>query len=321
MTTPIIQLDKLTKKYEEQLAVNNLSLSIHKGEIFGLLGPNGAGKTTTILMMLGLSEPTSGNITVCGINPTRNPIAVKKKVGYLPDDVGFYQHMTGLENLLYTAQLNGIPLDEAKKRAHHLLQKVDLLDAADKKTGKYSRGMRQRLGLADVLMKKPEVIILDEPTLGIDPEGVRDFLKLIRELNEEEQMTVLLSSHHLHQVQQICDRVGIFVNGELLAAGDMESLAKQLFVEDTFVIEIKAQPIHEELIERLQTIPNVNKVETVPSGIEIYCKEDVSAAISRAIIESGASLYQLQKKNFGLDEIYHRYFEGGNPDGIGLTKK
>lgn len=115
MTTPIIQLDKLTKKYEEQLAVNNLSLSIHKGEIFGLLGPNGAGKTTTILMMLGLSEPTSGNITVCGINPTRNPIAVKKKVGYLPDDVGFYQHMTGLENLLYTAQLNGIPLDEAKK--------------------------------------------------------------------------------------------------------------------------------------------------------------------------------------------------------------
>jgi ABC-2 type transport system ATP-binding protein len=321
VTTPIIQLDKLTKKYEEQLAVNNLSLSIHKGEIFGLLGPNGAGKTTTILMMLGLSEPTSGNITVCGINPTRNPIAVKKKVGYLPDDVGFYQHMTGLENLLYTAQLNGIPLDEAKKRAHHLLQKVDLLDAADKKTGKYSRGMRQRLGLADVLMKKPEVIILDEPTLGIDPEGVRDFLKLIRELNEEEQMTVLLSSHHLHQVQQICDRVGIFVKGELLAAGDMESLAKQLFVEDTFVIEIKVQPIHKELIERLQTIPNVNKVETVPSGIEIYCKEDVSAAISRAIIESGASLYQLQKKNFGLDEIYHRYFEGGNPDGIGLTKK
>jgi len=321
VTTPIIQLDKITKKYDEQIVVNNLSLSINKGEIFGLLGPNGAGKTTTILMMLGLSEPTSGDITVCGINTIRNPIEVKKKVGYLPDDVGFYQHMTGLENVLYTAQLNGIPLDEAKKRAHYLLQKVDLLDAADKKTGKYSRGMRQRLGLADVLMKKPEVIILDEPTLGIDPEGVRDFLKLIRELNEEEQMTVLLSSHHLHQVQQICDRVGIFVKGELLAAGDMESLANQLFVEDTFVIEVKAQPIHKELMERLQTIPNVNKVETVPNGMEIYCKEDVSAAISQAIIESGVSLYQFQKKNFGLDEIYHRYFEGGNPNGIDLTKK
>ena len=144
MVNPIIQLENITKKYDEQLAVNHLSLSIEKGEIFGLLGPNGAGKTTTILMMLGLSEPTSGSISVCGWNPTRNPLDVKKEVGYLPDDVGFYQHMTGWQNLIYTAQLNGIPKEEAEKRANDLLQKVNLVDAADKKTGKYSRGMRDR---------------------------------------------------------------------------------------------------------------------------------------------------------------------------------
>ena len=127
-------------------------------------------------MILGLSEPTSGKVTVCGIDSTRNPIGVKKRVGYLPDNVGFYGNMTGLENLVYTAELNGIYGEKAKKRAFELLERVDLLEAADKKTGTYSRGMRQRLGLADVLIKNPEVIILDEPTLGIDPEGSSRFI-------------------------------------------------------------------------------------------------------------------------------------------------
>lgn len=310
MVEPIIELDEITKKYDEQYAVDHLSLSIYKGEIFGLLGPNGAGKTTTILMMLGLSEPTSGSVRVCGIDSTRNPIEVKRRVGYLPDDVGFYQHMTGLENLLYTAALNGIPKEIAEKRALELLKKVNLLDAANKKTSKYSRGMRQRLGLADVLMKEPEIIILDEPTLGIDPEGVRELLQLIKDLNKNENITVLLSSHQLHQVQQICDRVGIFVKGKLLAEGDTDSLAKQLFLEDTFVIHVSASPINQHLIDKIEKIPNVNKVEVVHDNLEVYCKEDVSAQISKAVVECGSSLYHLSKKNFGLDEIYHRYFEG-----------
>ena len=314
MTNPIIQLDNLTKQYDDQFAVHHLSLTIEKGEIFGLLGPNGAGKTTTILMMLGLSEPTSGSLSVCGLNPTRNPLDVKKKVGYLPDDVGFYQHMTGMQNLLYTAQLNGIPKQEAERRANDLLKKVNLLDAADKKTGKYSRGMRQRLGLADVLMKNPSVIILDEPTLGIDPEGVRDFLKLLRQLNEEEELTVLLSSHHLHQVQQICDRVGIFVQGELLATGDTESLGKQLFLTASFVISVTASPIDESLMDTLEKIPQVQRVEKSDNGVEIYCEEDISSEISKVVVVSGSSLYEIKKKNFGLDEIYHRYFEGGEKD-------
>ena len=312
MAEPIIKLESITKTYDDQYAVDHLSLSINKGEIFGLLGPNGAGKTTTILMMLGLTEPTSGEVRVCGIDPSRYPIEVKKRVGYLPDNVGFYSHMTGMENLLYTGALNGLSREEAKKRAEKLLEVVKLTEAAHKKTGKYSRGMRQRLGLADVLMKKPEVIILDEPTLGIDPEGVRDFLQLIRDLNEQEKITVLLSSHHLHQVQQICDRVGIFVKGKLLAIGGLEDLVKQLFLRDTFVIYAEVSPVTDQLLDELGKIPNVNKVERRDeTSLDIYAQADVSSIISKKIIESGASLYQISKKDFGLDEIYHRYFEGG----------
>ncbi|THE14871.1 ABC transporter ATP-binding protein [Bacillus timonensis] len=310
-TDSIIKLEQLTKRYEHQFAVQNLSLSISKGEIFGLLGPNGAGKTTTILMMLGLSSPSSGVVQVCGIDSTRNPIKVKQKVGYLPDDVDFYHHMTGLENLLYTASLNNINRKQAIARAEILLKRVNLMDAAHKKTGKYSRGMRQRLGLADVLMKDPEVIILDEPTLGIDPEGVRDFLHLIKELKEKDQKTILLSSHHLHQVQQICDRVGIFVDGKLLAHGNLEELIQQLLLEDTFVIKVIASSIHERVLNELKMLADVNKVEVLnENSLEIYCKKDMTASISRTIIHSGAFLYHISKKDFGLDEIYHRYFEG-----------
>ncbi|WPZ19092.1 ABC transporter ATP-binding protein [Geobacillus subterraneus] len=306
----VIELNNLSKRYGDYRAVDRLSLSIRKGEIFGLLGPNGAGKTTTILMMLGLTEPTSGSVSVCGIDPVRNPIDVKRKVGYLPDDVGFYHHMTGLENLLYTAALNGIPRTEAEKRAWELLEKVNLTDAAHKKAGKYSRGMRQRLGLADVLIKRPEVIILDEPTLGIDPEGVRELLRLIHDLSRNEGITVLLSSHQLHHVQQICDRVGLFVDGKLLAEGNMERLAQQLFLQDAYVIHVAASPLDASLRAKIEAIPGVNKVERTGNGVDVYCQTDVSAHISRTIVESNASLFHLSRRDFGLDEIYHRYFEG-----------
>lgn len=217
MQSPTIEICNLTKKYGDFTAVDNLTLSIGKGEVFGLLGPNGAGKSTTILMLMGLTEPTSGTVQVCGLNPVSQPIEVKRRVGYLPEDVGFYDDLTGPENLIYTARLNAIPDKDAEERAFRLLERVGLDGEINKKVGKYSRGMRQRLGLADVLIKNPEVIILDEPTLGIDPSGIRDFLGLIVSLSREEGITVLFSSHHLHQVQQVCDRVGIFVKGRLLA--------------------------------------------------------------------------------------------------------
>jgi ABC-2 type transport system ATP-binding protein len=313
---PLIELTNLTKKYGDFTAVNGLTLRIHPGEIFGLLGPNGAGKSTTILMMLGLTEPTSGKVKVCGVDSTRQPMLVKRRVGYLPDDVGFYEDRTGLENLLYTAELNRIPPAEAHKRAQELLERIGLKDAAGKRAGTYSRGMRQRLGLADVLMKKPEVIILDEPTLGIDPEGVRELLELIRSLSRDEGLTVLLSSHQLHQVQQICDRVGLFVRGSLIALGTVEELSAQLFAKEPFVVEAEiggGAPLTA-VTEALRQVDGILQVAADPgraSKLSISCSRDVAGSIARAIVNAGAELLSLNKKTYGLDEIYHRYFEGG----------
>ena len=178
----IIETKGLTKKYGEKTAVDHLDLSILRGEVFGLLGPNGAGKTTTTLMLTGLTEPTEGTAFIGGLDCIRCPMEVKKIVGYMPDNVGFYGDMTGRENLRFTASLNGLPRELAEERIDTLLEKTGLAYAGDQRVGTYSRGMRQRLGVADVLMKDPKVIIMDEPTLGIDPEGMRQLLELIREL-------------------------------------------------------------------------------------------------------------------------------------------
>lgn len=323
MSGPIIELVGLTKKYGTFTAVDQLHLSIRKGEIFGLLGPNGAGKSTTILMMLGLTEPTSGTVKVCGINSTTNPIDVKRKVGYLPEDVGFYDDRSALENLIYTALLNRIPEAKARKNAAQLLERVGLSEVVNKKVGTFSRGMRQRLGLADVLIKTPEIIILDEPTSGIDPSGVREFLELISRLSREEGITVLFSSHNLHQVQQACDRVGIFVGGKLLAEGDIDTLSKQLFPENHYLIEVgvefreqdnltgNGQQVPADWMERILTpVQGVKLVESKDGIFQISSSLDSAPEIARAIIESGASLTYLNRKEYGLDDIYYHYFEG-----------
>jgi ABC-2 type transport system ATP-binding protein len=309
-----IELVDLTKKYGSFTAVDHLNIHIRRGEIFGLLGPNGAGKSTTILMMLGLTDPTSGMVRVCGINSTSNPIDVKRKVGYLPEDVGFYDDRTAMENLLYTARLNGVSRKEALQRAEELIVRIGLGDVAQKKTGTYSRGMRQRLGLADVLIKNPEVIILDEPTLGIDPKGVREFLELIVQLSREQGITVLFSSHHLHQVQQVCDRVGMFVRGRLLAEGNIQTLSQKLFSNSAYIIEagIAGEDCTvSQLTSLLQTIKGFDAVRLKNNIFEVECSRDITADIAKAIVQSGAALTYLNKKEYGLDDIYYRYFEEG----------
>lgn len=324
----VIELIGLTKKYHDLTAVDRLNLNIYQGEVFGLLGPNGAGKSTTILMILGLTEPTSGQVRVYGIDSTRHPIEVKKKIGFLPDNVGFYNDRSGLENLMYTAQLNQIPVTEARARALQLLRDVGLEDVVHKKAGEYSRGMRQRLGLADVLIKKPRIIILDEPTLGIDPEGVREFLQLIVSLSKEQGITVLLSSHHLHQVQQVCDRVGIFVEGKLLAEGDIPSLSQKLFEGKAMVIEAGISPGDHngdatkeinfagirQLRQELLDLEEVANIEIEDNVMRVGCTEDISPLIARKTIASGCDLHRLTRKEYGLDELYHRYFEGGKTE-------
>jgi ABC-2 type transport system ATP-binding protein len=223
----IIETEGLTKKYGHQTAVNHLTLQIQEGEVFGFLGPNGAGKTTTLLMFLGLTEPTSGKVRVMEFDPTREPFHVKEKVGYLSENVGFYDDMDARQNLRYIARLNRIPDQVSAKRIDELLELVGLIEEAKKKVGTYSKGMRQRLGIAEVLVKEPKLIFLDEPTIGLDPDGTNRMLDLIHSLSREKNMTIFLSSHLLDQVQRICDRVGIMIKGGLVALGPIEELARK----------------------------------------------------------------------------------------------
>ena len=225
----IIETRELTKIYNGQAAVEKLSFSVNEGEIFGFLGPNGAGKTTTLLMLLGLTEPTSGTARVLGVDPTREPIKVKSMIGYLQENMGFYSDLNARQMLQFVAELNALPKDIIDERITTALQVVGLGEEMQKKIGAYSRGMRQRLGIAELLIKDSKVAFLDEPTLGLDPDATNRMIELIQSLCQDKKMTILLSSHMLHQVQKICHRIGIMIKGRMVAQGDMDHLAKEKF--------------------------------------------------------------------------------------------
>ena len=227
MSDPVIRAEALTKRYGSALAVDGLDLTVEAGEVFGLLGPNGSGKTTTILMLLGLTEPTAGRVVVAGFDPLRQPLEVKRRVGYMPDSVGFYDHLSGIANLRYTAALCGLKAAEADQRIAAALKRVRLEEAGGKPVRAYSRGMRQRLAIAEILMKGAAVAILDEPTGGLDPQSTRDFLELIRSLKQE-GMTILLSSHLLDLVQSVCDRVALFHRGRIGLTGRVDDLLRDV---------------------------------------------------------------------------------------------
>ena len=225
----IVRTTGLTKRYDHQTAVDQVSFQVMEGEIFGFLGPNGAGKSTTLLMLLGLSDPTEGSAEVCGLDPQKRAIEVKRLVGYLPENVGFYNDLDAVQSLQYIADLSGMEKKKIRSSIEEVLTTVGLTENATKKVGAYSRGMKQRLGVAEVLLKNPKVMFLDEPTLGLDPDGAMKLVELIQSLNQERRMTVLLSSHNLHQVQKISHRVGIMIRGKMVAEGSIEALAREKF--------------------------------------------------------------------------------------------
>ena len=228
-TDVIIETTSLTKRYGEQTAVDGLTFKVNEGEIFGFLGPNGAGKTTTLLMLMGLSRPSDGSVRICGFNPERNSREVKRIVGYLPENVGFYEDLNAVQSLEYIADLNGMDRDQVRDKILDALEDVGLSEELEKKVGAFSRGMRQRLGIAEVLVKNPKVMFLDEPTLGLDPDGALRMIELIQALNRDKKITVLLSSHHLQQVQKISNRVGIMIRGKMVAMGSIDDLAREKF--------------------------------------------------------------------------------------------
>jgi ABC-2 type transport system ATP-binding protein len=308
MSEYVIETVNLTKKYDGFTAVNNLNLRVEKGEVFGLLGPNGAGKTTTILMLLGLTDPTSGKVTVLGMDPTRKTLSVKSKVGYIPDTVGFYDELTARENLIYIAKLNGLSGSAAYQRIDEVLARVGLADVADQRVGTYSRGMRQRLGVADVLIKQPQLIIMDEPTQGLDPERAREFLHMIRSLKEE-GITILLSSHLLHQVQIVCDRVGLFHRGKMVLEGTVSELAKKVLGR-AYRVVLEAQGSPQVILQALEKVPGQVGVRHLEgTRYEVEAESDIRPEVARAVVQSGANLLGLEVEAQSLDEIYARYFE------------
>jgi ABC-2 type transport system ATP-binding protein len=304
----VVETHNLTKRYRDKLAVNALNLTVQEGEIFGFLGPNGAGKTTTILMLLGLTEPTSGQVSVCGFNPTHESLEVKRRVGYLPENPGFYDDISAKENLLYMARLNRIPEDESRRRTADVLEQVGLADDGRRLVREYSRGMKQRLGIAEVLVKNPRAIILDEPTLGIDPDGAIRILELIKNLNRQEGITVMLSSHQLQQVQEICNRVGIIVKGKMIVQGEMDELGKSILKgrQWNFLLEVRGDT--NGLERDLQSISGVDEIEKRDHGLFLRCTTDVRPEVVSVISRKGLQLLQLRSEDPTLEEIYLKYF-------------
>jgi ABC-2 type transport system ATP-binding protein len=303
---PVIAARGLTRRYGATAVVDAIDFDIARGEVFGLLGPNGAGKTTTILMMLGLTEISSGEVSVRGFNPAREPLKVKRRVGYLPDAVGFYDQLTATENLAYTAKLMGLARAERARLIGAALSRVGLADVASKRVATFSRGMRQRLGLAEIIMKRAEIAILDEPTSGLDPQATLEFLGLIEELKAE-GITVLLSSHMLDQVQRVCDRVALFRAGRIVLMGAVPELAVKV-LGASFVVEVEAEGPG--IARRLALIPGVTEVETLADNrFRMTAERDVRPDAARAVVAVDGALRKLSVDEPSLEAIYAHCFQ------------
>jgi len=308
----VIEARGLTKNYGSTAAVDHISFSVGRGEIFGLLGPNGAGKTTTILMMLGLTEISEGEVRVLGFNPAREPLSVKRRVGYLPDTVGFYDNLTAADNLRYTARLIGFRSNEREKRIAAALERVGLSEFADKRVGTFSRGMRQRLGLAEILMKGAQIAILDEPTSGLDPHATAELLGIIRGFKSE-GVSVLLSSHLLERVQSVCDRVALFSSGRIALMGSVADLGREV-LGGGYVVDIEADGVG--LAERLALIPGVSGVEKTGIGkLRLHADRDVRPEAAAEVVAMQGRLKFLGVQEPSLEAIYTRYFEARPEEG------
>jgi ABC-2 type transport system ATP-binding protein len=317
MTAPVVEAQDLTRRYGSVTAVDGISFHVAAGEIFGLLGPNGAGKTTTILMMLGLTEISGGSVRVLGYDPMREPLSVKRRVGYLPDQVGFYDNLTAAENLAYSGRLMGLDRAERSARISDALARVRLSDVADRRVSTFSRGMRQRLGLAEILMKRAEIAILDEPTSGLDPQSTLEFLDMIRALKAG-GVAIILSSHMLDQVQRVCDRVALFNSGRIALIGTVPQLSRQI-LGGGFAVDVEADVGGMDLEKRLRAISGVTAVRQVaPDRYRILADHDVRPDAARAVVSANGALRQLSVDEPSLEAIYSRYFADQEQRGEGV---
>ena len=313
----MIEVEGLTKVYggsKGAKALDGVSFTVPKQGIFGFLGPNGAGKTTTIRILSTVLAPTAGTIRIDGHDLREDPLAVKEKLGLMPDEVLFYPTLTGEQHLLYYASFYGIPRAEAKARATKYLDQFGLGDARTKKVKAYSHGMKKRLALAQCLLHDPEVLIMDEPANGLDPQGMRYFRDLIRFLNKEGK-TIFLSSHMLAEVEQLCERVGIIDRGRMVAVDAIQTLSARLTSGAPIVLHVAAGGVTDDIVRALAAIPGVEGVERTEAGVDVTAKAgtDVGSEVSKALVLAGAQLRELRAEQRSLEDLFLTLTQGSAP--------
>jgi gliding motility-associated transport system ATP-binding protein len=297
----MIQVNGLTKDYGARRAIDNLTFDAEQGEIVGFLGPNGAGKTTTMRILTGYMPPTEGSATVAGYDIVEESLEVRKRVGYLPETVPLYNDMTALEYLKFMADLRKIP--DSEERAYETLEMVNLQDRANSFISNFSKGMRQRIGLAQALIHRPEVIILDEPTIGLDPAQVVEIRNVIREIGKDR--TVLLSTHILSEAQQICDRVLIINKGKIVAEDTPENLQSRLVGTQRVILRVRGEA--DELATKVGKVKGVRDVESKEDGsveFEFSAGQDVRPQVAKAVIQAGFDLLEMRPIGLSLEEIF-----------------
>ena len=302
----MIQLEHLSKEYNGVRAVNDLTVGIPDGEIFGLLGPNGSGKSTTILMLVGLIQPTAGHCLVNGLDVAKNPIGVKQQIGYMPEDVGFYPTLSAEENLTYFGKLYGMDFRTCAKRCGELLPLVGL-EGVTKNIGGYSKGMRQRLGLAKALLNEPSVIILDEPTANLDPQGVADYRRIIRDVARE-GTSVVVASHILEEVSKVSTSVGILSAGKLVAQGSWKDLARDLSARSSSQVTIN--------VETQDPMPEFHHADLISidydldrRGAVLVARSDIRDDLAGHLAENGVRLRGLSREGLSLEETFLSYYQ------------
>ncbi len=296
----MIEATNLWKEYGGRRALDGVSLGVREGDIFGFLGPNGAGKTTTIRVLTGLLSPSGGRAYVAGMDVARNPEAVKRSVGVLPESQGYYGWMTGLEYLEYFGRLYGY--SSLRPRAESLLEAVGLSERGGTLIGGYSRGMRQRLGIARALIHQPTVLFLDEPSLGLDPKGQREVNALIKRLNYEEGITVFLSSHLLSEVEGLCTRFAIVREGRLVAEGDRKQLEGRLGESRRLRLEV-SDP--ERALDFARLVEGIKDANREGDALIVSPEtEEAPAALLRFLVAEGVEVYAMQRTAPSLEEIF-----------------
>jgi ABC-2 type transport system ATP-binding protein len=297
----MIQVNGLTKDYGARRAIDNLTFDAEQGEIVGFLGPNGAGKTTTLRILTGYMPPTDGTAIVAGYDIVEESLEVRKRVGYLPETVPLYDDMTAVEYLKFMADLRKIP--NSGERAFETLEMVNLSERANSYIGNFSKGMRQRIGLAQALIHRPEVIILDEPTIGLDPAQVVEIRNVIREIGKDR--TVLLSTHILTEAQQICDRVLIINKGKIVAEDTPENLQSRLAGAQRVLVRVRGEA--DELSSKVSKVKGVRDVEAKADGsveFEFSAGQDVRPQVAKAVIQAGFDLLEMRPIGLSLEEIF-----------------